>query len=148
MKSLKAIVLRCKQNKEDLSSAIAAWRNMARGDGIAPTDLFLGRRQLHRLPMPLGTPKKQGNHDASHASSTDQRNKATRMLPKLQVGDTALAQNKQTGKWEKEVQITGINPSKLSFEVTDKNGSTYSRGRKLLRKRIKGTAPLFPLSNQ
>ena len=45
VKIMKTLVISCKTEKESLTKAIAAWRNMTREDGTTPSQLFLGRRQ-------------------------------------------------------------------------------------------------------
>ena len=51
VKNMKSLVLRCKAKGENLSHALAAWRNMTRQDGTSPAQLFFGRRQRLGLPM-------------------------------------------------------------------------------------------------
>ena len=43
VKNMKSLILRCTNRKLDLSRAIAAWRNMARPDGVSPAQLFYNR---------------------------------------------------------------------------------------------------------
>ena len=43
VKNLKSIILRWEDTGEDIKSAIAAWRNMVRGDGSSPSQMFFGR---------------------------------------------------------------------------------------------------------
>ena len=51
VKNLKSLVLKCNEDKTNLQSAITAWRNMAREDGITPSQAFFGRRQKQNLPL-------------------------------------------------------------------------------------------------
>ena len=58
VKNLKAIVTRTHAEKANLEEAVAAWRNMARADGISPSQLFFNRlpRQklsIHANPTPI-----------------------------------------------------------------------------------------------
>ena len=48
---MKSLILRCADRKEELSIAIAAWRNMARADGVSPAQLFYNRRMKQLLPI-------------------------------------------------------------------------------------------------
>ena len=43
VKNMKSLILHCVDRKENLSIAIAAWRNMARADGVSPAQLFYNR---------------------------------------------------------------------------------------------------------
>ena len=51
VKNMKSLILRCNSRKENLSMAIAAWRNMARPDGANPAQLFYNRRMKQLLPI-------------------------------------------------------------------------------------------------
>ena len=51
VKNLKSLVLKCKDSGEDLKCAISACRNMAREDGITPSQAFFNRRQRQVLPL-------------------------------------------------------------------------------------------------
>ena len=51
VKNLKSLVIKCKDSGEDLKCAISAWRNMAREDGITPSQAFFNRRQRQVLPL-------------------------------------------------------------------------------------------------
>ena len=48
---MKSLILRCVDRKANLSIAIAAWRNMARADGVSPAQLFYNRRMKQLLPI-------------------------------------------------------------------------------------------------
>ena len=48
---MKSLILHCVDRKENLSIAIAAWRNMARADGVSPAQLFYNRRMKQLLPI-------------------------------------------------------------------------------------------------
>ena len=48
---MKSLILHCTDRKEELNTAIAAWRNMARPDGVSPAQLFYNRRMKQLLPM-------------------------------------------------------------------------------------------------
>ena len=45
VKNIKTLITCCHKLGENLQLAIAAWRNMARADGVSPSQLFFGRRQ-------------------------------------------------------------------------------------------------------
>ena len=61
VKIMKTLVISCKMQKESLTKANAAWRNMTREDSTTPSQLFFGRRQRQVLPMMTDklTPAKQ-----------------------------------------------------------------------------------------
>ena len=51
VKNMKSLILGCADRKKELSTAIAAWRNMARADGVSPAQLFYNRRMKQLLPI-------------------------------------------------------------------------------------------------
>ena len=51
VKNMKSLILRCTDRKEELSIAIAAWRNTARADGVSPAQLFYNRRMKQLLTI-------------------------------------------------------------------------------------------------
>ena len=123
---MKSLVLRTFKKKEKLQPAIAAWRNMAREDGASPLDLFFGRRQRHRLPMPTGIKhlrKSIEARDRAHARSTENRNKGTKQLSTITTDKPALLLDAHSGKWDKRVIIKLVNPSGLSYMVEDQAGN-------------------------
>ena len=56
VKNMKSLILRCNSRKENLSMAIAAWRNMARPNGVSTAQLFYNRRMKQLLPIYWQTP--------------------------------------------------------------------------------------------
>ena len=55
VKSVKTLLSKCKETKEDFEVALSAWRNTPRADGFSPAQMFFGRRQrtstLPTLPV-------------------------------------------------------------------------------------------------
>ena len=64
VKNIKTLIIRCHKLEENLQLAIAAWRNMARADGVSPSQLFFGRRQRQQLPL---TAEQTKAHESSTA---------------------------------------------------------------------------------
>jgi hypothetical protein len=137
VKSIKQIVQRCKANKEEVDSAIAAWRNMCRADGLSPSQLFFNRRQKHFLPMTNQqkaleeqcTRKK----DDLYMKSIDRRNNHTAPSDILTPGTRARMQHHQTGEWKEIVTISKVRDDKLSYIITTESGRELVRGRRFLR---------------
>ena len=64
VKNMKAL-----EREENLEEAIAAWRNMARNDGMTPAELFYGRKlrqTLPMLPIPGWTDQDVSSRDTTH----------------------------------------------------------------------------------
>ena len=105
VKNMKSLVSSCTRAKENIAMAIAAWRNMARDDGISSSQLFFGHIQRQRLPM-LSRQTENGSKcieskDALSKASTDSRNSNTKEYTKLATGSIALMQCHISKKWEK-----------------------------------------------
>ena len=143
VKSMKALVVRTKKLGENLRQAIVCWRNVKRQNGTSPAELFWGRTQRHRLPIHNGSQRMckeatgPAQRDDFYSKQVKARNQHTTDYLPLQPGDTALLAEGTTGKWTKEVSILSTNPSGKSYQVQDNRGHTYTRGRELLRKRIR-----------
>ena len=84
VKNTKAIITRCHKEGENIKLAIAAWRNMARTDGVSPSQLFYGRRQQQLQPM-------TGEQAKSQTSSTAGRDKT--------AGNSERTRNKHTSNY-------------------------------------------------
>ena len=104
VKNIKTLITRCHKLDENLQLAIAAWRNMARADGVSPSQLFFGRRQRQQLPLTAEPTKTQ-------ESSTAGRDATAGTLVTV---------------WKKRAEGN-------SYIVCAKDGNTYIRGRRLLK---------------
>ena len=143
VKSMKALVVQTKKMGENLRQAIACWRNMKSQNGSSPAELFWGR--THRLRLPLHNASQPAPHEDNgptrrydlHTKQIKARNQHTTSYLPLKPGDTALLADGTTGKWTKVVTILSTNPNGKSYQVQDSRGHTYTRGRELLRKRIR-----------
>ena len=109
MKNIKSIIMRCNKEKEDLKLAIAAWRNMARTDGVSPSQLFFGRRQRQLLPLTGEQARSQASSTAGkdkRAGDSERfRNKHTKSYTELHSGDSVWMQHHISGKWDTQVQV-------------------------------------------
>ena len=118
--------------------AIAAWHNMARDDGLSPSQLFFGRIQRQRLPM-LSKQTENGSKcirskDTLSKASTESRNSNTKEKTTLPAGSFALMQCHISKKWERAVRIIQArdNVSSYVFEGVS-TGKQYIRGKRLLK---------------
>ena len=73
VKNMKSLVTRTHTAKENLTEAIAAWRNMARSDGKSPSQIFFGRRQKHALPLTLDLVKPDTTDNKAGSKDTKMR---------------------------------------------------------------------------
>ena len=124
---------------------------MKHQNGSSPAELFWGRTQRQRLPIPqprLPNSDYSTRRDDLHKQHVNARNKHTATFLPLQPGDTALLADGTAGKWTKEVTIMAANPSGRLYKVQDSQGLTYTRGRELLRKIIKRPKSESPLNSR
>ena len=109
VKNIKSIITRCNREGENLRLAIAAWRNMARTDGISPSQLFYGRRQRQLLPLMGEQAKSQvsstAGRDKTAGNSERLRNKHTTNYTELHKDEKVWMQHHITGKWDTSVQV-------------------------------------------
>ena len=95
--------------KVNIAMAIAAWRNMARDDGLSPRQIFFGRIQRQRLSMLDKQAENESKciepKDAISRASTQSRNLNTKEYTNLPAGSLALMQCHISKKWEKAVRI-------------------------------------------
>ena len=138
VKNMKSLISRCTRAKENIAMAIAAWPNMARDDGISPSQLFFGRIQRPWLPM-LNRQTKNGSKyieskDALSKASWESRNSNTKEYTTLPSGSFALMQCHISKKWERAVHIIWARDNVASYVVKGvSTGKQYIRGRRLLR---------------
>ena len=137
VKNMKSLVLRCKATGENLSHALAAWRNMIRQDGTSPTQLFFGRRQRLGLPM-LPELLHQSAIDPSSCDSLHKERIADRdlhtvSLHDFRVGDRVWMQHHATKKWYKTAIVSEVRHGGQAYLVKVDSGQQYMCGRRFLR---------------
>ena len=107
MKNIKSIITRCNREGENLKLAVAAWRNMARTDGISPSQLFYGRRQRQLLPLTGEQAKSQASstagRDKTVGDSERIRNRHTKNFTELHSEEKVWMQHHISGKWDTPV---------------------------------------------
>ena len=120
-----------------MKQAIAAWRNMARTDGISPSQLFYGRRQRQLLPLMEEQAKSQvsstAGRDKTAEDSERLRNKHTTNYTELHKDEKVWMQHHITGKWNASVQVIRKRKDGNSYVVPAPDRNTYIRGRRLLK---------------
>ena len=94
VKNLKSLVIRCQASKENLRRAVATWRNMAREDGISPSQAFFQRKQRQSWPM-LSTELQLAPPDMSpkldlNSKLIRNRDRHTRKFRPLRIGQRCL----------------------------------------------------------
>ena len=139
VKNMKSLILRCVDRKENLSIAIAAWRNMARADGVSPAQLFYNRRMKQLLPILLAQ-SENAEIDVLARDEAAERvknsNKCTdpRERAKFKPGQRVSVQDPISKKWSSTVIVLEErehgNSYVLATEGTDK---MFIRGQQLLK---------------
>lgn len=101
VESMKALVIRAKKVGENLKQAVALWRNMKRQNGSSPAELFWGKTQCHRLPIPKIHLVSSQTAKGRDRQQTEVRNTLTAQFMPLQLRNSSLMGNAITGKWKK-----------------------------------------------
>ena len=95
VKNIKTLITRCHRLDENLQLAIAAWRNMARADGVSPSQLFFGRIQRQQLPLTAEQTKTQesstAGRDATAGKSERYKNTHTSDYSDLHFNQQAVS---------------------------------------------------------
>ena len=114
---------------------LIAYRNTpSHGTNLSPSERFYSRRQrMPNLPT-LPTPA------APHPPATDNS-----ILPPLQVGEFVRLQHPIHGTWERTGKIMRICDSGLSYEILDSDGTTCTRGRRMVKKDTTAERPPSPV---
>ena len=137
MKNLKSLVLRCQANKEDLRRAIATWRNIAREDGISPSQAFFQRKQRQSWPilaedLQLAPPDMSRKLD-KNIKLRNNRDRHTKKFAQLHIGQRVWMQHHQTKEWYQQATVIAMHSNGQTYTVQSDLGSTYTRGIRLLR---------------
>eukprot|EP00095_Tigriopus_kingsejongensis_P005672 snap_masked-scaffold377_size191454-processed-gene-0.8 protein:Tk05672 transcript:snap_masked-scaffold377_size191454-processed-gene-0.8-mRNA-1 annotation:"PREDICTED: uncharacterized protein K02A2.6-like" len=125
VKSIKALVSRCSQNKEDFRTALQEWRNTPRADGLSPSVAFLGRRQRTATPsLPQPTVSFPVRHSRDAALGRG------RVLPPLPVASLVRLQDPVGLHWRRTVQeISPKRPmEKITADETEGNAADETEG--------------------
>ena len=150
LKSVKYLLTKCAQTKEDFSHALLAWRNVPRADGISPAQAFLGRRQRTSLPnlnpssffdFSTSAETRQSSRDISQRNF----NEHSKSLPHLEIDQEVLLQNPHSLKWTDLGVIRSVSKQHRSYTVLV-NGKLYRRNR--LHIRPISSPPFEPSNSQ
>ena len=100
VKNLKSLVLRCQANKEDLRCAIATWRNIAREDGISPSQAFFQHKQRQSWPILAEdlqlAPPDMSRKLEKNIKLRNNRDRHTKKFAQLHIGQRVWMQHHQT----------------------------------------------------
>ena len=141
VKSAKHLLRKLDANLRQFRLHLSAWRNTPRADGLAPTDLFFGRRQRTGLPalktQELSLPQPRKEKAASEKKRFDAH---ARDLPALSTGQQVALRHPTKHNWGGGGVITDTRrPDKRSYTVTTEDGLDTIRNRKDLRVKFNET---------
>ena len=130
-------MIRCQANKEDLRQAVAKWRNIAREDGISPSQAFFQRKQRQSWPileedLQLAPPDMSKKLD-KNIKLRNNRDRHTKKFAQLHIGQRVWMQHHQTKEWYQQATVVAMHSNGQTYTVQSNLGSTYSRGIRLLR---------------
>ena len=137
VKTAKKLLSKSKASEMAFSSALHAWRNTPRSDGLAPTDLLFGFRQRMPNSPPRLTCTTFVNREEEGKARQQRKedNFAKRggtPLVQFKEGDSALLQNKRN-RWTDPVTVGPARQSGRSYTVIKEEGDEAVRNRRFLR---------------
>ena len=125
-----------RQFKEELLS----WRNTPRADGLAPADLFYGRRLRTMLPSVREPPSSAeiaaglAKRAQGFLKAREHFDSSARSLPALHPGQRVFMLNVSSKTWSAEATILTVRPDGLSYVLQpDDSSQTTVRNRCHLR---------------
>ena len=138
VKSMKSLIAKCREAKEDFDSALLEWRTTPKEDGPAPANLFFNRQLRTQLPRVVRA--ERNTTDIQHQQRQQQFTKASerfhdtsRPLQQLIVGQRVAVQDSHTGQWTEHGEVTQVREGGLSYHVKTAAGKLLLRNRKFLR---------------
>ncbi len=156
VKNAKRIILKCKEEKENIDQALAEFRNTPRinGDGRSPAEIFLGRPIRSLVPQLITSPATVINkvHNPTPLELDPVKNLPGYKLSILLPGDIVLVQNQleKHKPWDRIAKILG--PSKDSTEfssydilfIDDNSSSRRNRSQLKLKPEVSTLYPVLP----
>ena len=140
VKSIKHLLLKCSETKQDFGEAIHAWRNVPRADGYSPAMLLFGKRQYTKLPtLPfqhmLIDRQEALTKKSEHLQKTfDYFNNRAVHRTELALGDKVIVQDPISKLWVTKGEISQLVDDGLSYLILTDDGQELRRGLKLVRK--------------
>jgi len=140
VKSVKALLAKCLETREDFEKAHSQFRNTNRADGFSPAEIFFNRTPRSLLPTLQKTKDLSSAMQAKDNTTKkyqDYFNMTAKPATVLAEGSDATMVNMQTEKWDIPCTIIKIREHGNSYIVQTPDGKTYTRNRRHLRPRNK-----------
>jgi hypothetical protein len=136
VKSMKNLLIRTAEGRENFNDALAQWRCMTREDGTSPAQLFFKRKPrrpglpaMSEHEIPIGMEKR----DKLYMRCVNNRNKHTYKGESRSTGQQVRIQDPHTKAWDKIGTIKEVRPKGRSFTITTDSGQVLTRGSKLIK---------------
>ena len=140
VKNMKGLIAKCQDTKEDIDTAIQAFRNTPRADGFSPSEMLFGRRQRCELPtLPMHHEElvdfeaAVAARDATAESQRAQQQRHAGPLRPLHEGEWVRIQDPLTHEWTVKGIVTAVREGGQSYELQTERGTLTTRNRKFLK---------------
>ena len=128
VKSIKKMMMKCRESNSDQYLALLEFRNTPRQDGPSPAEQLFGRKIATSLPMkPTETSTRSFSKDKRKQSVAKHYNKGAKNLPELSRGQSVFFKKTPNAKWEKGQVIA--NQGNRKYTVKGETGGVYQRNR-------------------
>ena len=140
VKSMKKLVSKCKDSREDIDRAIQFFRNTPRADGFSPAEMLFGRMQRCELPSLPQHQEERVDLEAAVAAreATQQRQREYQQqhaiaLRPLQLGEWVRIQDPITHQWTAKGIVLAVRDSGHSYDLETECGTLTTRNRRFLK---------------
>ena len=138
VKSIKNLLLKCRENGDNFDKSLYAWRNTPRADGFSPFEMYFGRKgRQPNLPSlsPVAIPDLDTAATLRDEKAIDNANYSgihVQSQKPLHIGQSVIMQNHRTGAWDREAKVHSVRRGNMSY-IVESQGQQYIRSRRFLR---------------
>jgi transposase InsO family protein len=140
VKNCKSLMKRCASTGEDLGTALHAFRNMPRADGVSPAQLMFGRRLRTQMPLAPQLYEWTNPSELYCQKRIGPSVGGSRLPRRFREGEKVLVQDPVKSKWPKRATVLGEHNRSYaskelprSYIIKMEDGAVTRRNERLLR---------------